>query len=43
MGFPSVRELFYDAQRDYIERFVLEIDPRKNETVKHAFASDVTI
>ena len=29
----SQRDLFYDAQRDYVERFVLGIDPRRHEIV----------
>jgi len=32
-GFPSTMELFYDAQRDYVERYVLGIDPRRQEQI----------
>ena len=29
LGFPSTEQLFYNAQRDYVEQFVLGMDPRK--------------
>lgn len=31
LGMPTVGDLFFDAQRDYVERFVLGIDPRRHE------------
>lgn len=33
-GFFSAEELFYNAQKDYVEQFVLGIDPRDNEQIR---------
>lgn len=33
-GFFTVEELFYNAQKDYVEQFVLGIDPRDNEQIR---------
>ena len=38
-GFPSCETCFYNAQKDYVERFVLGIDPRQNEQSQHTVTS----
>ena len=38
-GFPCIEELFYDAQKDYAERYVLGIDPRVQEQARNATAT----
>ena len=35
LGMPSVKDLFFDAQRNYVERFVLGIDPRRHEITQN--------